>query len=483
MKSLRLLIFLCLFSLSSSAQSVEWQRQFSTATSISMAAGIIDYNDSVSFSAIGTRKWGYVVQNPPNTAMGIGLVRLNLNTGDTVFVKRILGWTSLISNMKILKSFEGNLVIASKSVGDTVYNSKILVQKLDTNGNSVWVLPLSQGLQSPQIIKVLAAPDGGTFILGSDLSTIGGFMDWLLIKVSYNGQLQWSRRFSGGVNWYCEANNIELLRNGNYLISGMAERRVWSVEVDADGNQVDQRTFYETPLQYLMLGGMVSQGYYRSYYSFGVVQSNPRRFYFSKKDSLFQNIWGGEQMNLLGQFYANTSGGYSLLLSGKATTTDSIYLNLIRDDSLVTWRRALPRTGLFPTNTIINDVAFDGSGSVVLCGTADRPGSTRDELFFMKISGIGLPYDPLADTVLLSTKPQEQMKSLTTYPNPTTNQIWFSGVGGSFHITLYAADGRKVIEKEMITEMPVSVSHLPRGLYTYRVTQREKYWVGKMVKE
>ncbi|HRH36412.1 MAG TPA: hypothetical protein PKY12_15205, partial [Catalimonadaceae bacterium] len=226
MKKLSLLLTLLVYQLAC-GQTVEWQRQFSVGFSISYASGIISYDDSSFYSMAAIRKWGYNVPNGA-TAMGIGFVKIKSGTGDTVFVKRIPGWTT--GSLKILKSFEGNLVFASASYGDTIYHSKILVQKLDTNGNSIWVCPILSGFSNPMLSKVLPTSDGGTFILGSALSTIGGFQDFFLIKVSYTGQLLWSHRYSGGLNWYCEANNIEPLRNGNYLISGMAERLIWSVE-------------------------------------------------------------------------------------------------------------------------------------------------------------------------------------------------------------------------------------------------------------
>lgn len=479
----RLILLVLLFQgWRSFAQTVEWMRQFSMGTNSSSVAGSVFSSDSVLYSIATVRKWGY---NPSGSATlrGLGLVKTRTFNGDTVFVRRLQGYSSRFSGAKMLKSFEGNFVMAVVSTSDTIFDSKILVQKVDTNGNPIWMLPLSAGLNDPQVIKVLAAPDGGTFILGSDFSTIGGLQDWLLIKVSYTGQLLWSQRYSGGLNWYCEANNMEPLRNGNYLISGMAERQVWAIEIDPDGNQVSQRVIYETPLPYLLLGAQTAQGYHKSYYSFGVVQSNPRRFYFSKKDSLFQTIWGGEQSNLLGQFYANTAGGHSVLLSGKAVANDSLFINLVSWDSTVFWRIGLPRSGLSPHNPTINDVAFDGFGNAILCGSKKRQNSNRDELFFMKISGVGLPYDPFADTVLVSNRNLKNQEKLIVYPNPATDKIWFSGLKGPFQVVLYSADGRKLVEKEMDERTHLSLNDLPYGLYTYRIGKRDKWWTGKIIKE
>lgn len=480
----KLLLFVLYFSISISfAQNVEWQRQFSMGTLGSASAGIISYSETTLFSIATVRIWGY---NPPtgSSARGLGLVKIGAHLGDTIFVKRIKGWTGGFSSAKLHKSFEGNLVVASVSIGDTIYNSQLLIQKLDTTGNSIWILPITAGYDSPQISKLIPTNDGGTFVLGSAISTVGGFQDWFLMKVGFNGQLLWSQRYSSGQNAYCEANNIEPLRNGNYLISGMAERKVWSVEVNGDGNYVNEHSFYETPLPFLMLGARTIQGYHKSFYSFGVVQSSPRRFFFGKYDSLYQKVWGGEQVNRLGEFYANTSGGASLLLSGKAGTGDTLFINLISGDSTVIWRKALPKSGISPQNAIINDVAFDGLGNVVLCGTANKPASTRDELFFMKISGIGLAYDPLADTIWVSKKEKIRNQTIiSAFPNPTTKEIRFRGLQGSFQIWLYSSEGKLVLCKKTVADMPLHIETLAPGLYSYRIKQGDLWYSGRVMKE
>lgn len=463
------------------SQSVEWQRQFSVGTLIAESSGAVIMNEKTIFSSVSVRKWGFNIPNGPSN-LGIGLAKVNTISGDTIFVKKITGWTGL-NGSKILKSSEGNLVIASKSVGDTIFNSKILVQKVDTNGNPVWILPLSNGLQNPQIKKVLAAPDGGTFILGSDLSTIGGFMDWLLIKVSYDGQLMWSQRYSGGTNWYCEANNIEPLRNGNYLISGMAERLIWSVEVDADGNQVDQHTFWYGSVPNLVFDAVVRQTSYKSFAVSGTYASSPNRFFFGKVDSSGSKQWGGENPGRIGSVLATEKDGNILTLEGRAINYDSTFLMLYRQDSSIVWKQALPRSGLVPRSATINDISYDGFGNAVLCGTAKRVASNRDELFFMKISGVGLPYDPFADTVLVSNRNLKNQEKLMVYPNPATDKVWFSGLKEPFQVVLYSADGRKLVEKEIDEKTHLSLKDLPQGLYTYRIGNKNKWWTGKIIKE
>lgn len=243
---------------------------------------------------------------------------------------------------------------------------------MDTNGNSIWILPISSGIQDPQVKKVIPSPDGGTFILGSDLSTIGGFMDWLLIKVSYSGQLEWTRRFSGGPSWYCEGNNIEPLRNGNFLLSGMAENRIWSVEVDAEGNEINNNNFWISTVNFLGFDAVVRQTSYRSFAVSGAFESNPKRTFFGKFDSLRNKIWGGENSVRFTSIKASTRDGQLLVLDGRAIVNDSLFFSIFNPDSSLSWRLGLPRTGLSSRNVDINDIAFDGLGNILLCGSAKQ---------------------------------------------------------------------------------------------------------------
>ncbi len=481
-KNLLLLSILLLYQISL-GQSVDWQRQFLVGARNSSVQGIINFNESTLYSAIAARTWGYVVQNPANTAYGIGLVKVKASTGDTVFVRRIQGWTSSIANMKLHKSFEGNLVIASKSVGDTVLDSKILIQKVDTNGNSIWKLTLSAGLNDPQVSKVLPTPDGGTLVMGSDFSTIGGLQDWLLIKVSYNGQLQWTQRFNGGNNWYCKGNNIEPMRNGHYLLSGMAERLIWSVEIDENGNQLDEDTVWFGTAPNLVFDAVIRQTPYQSIVASGTYGSNPIKYFFGKFDVSGNKIWGGERIGFEGSVLATMQDGNILTIEHNTLSSDSSFFKLYGPDSALLWVKPVPISGIFSVNATINDLAFDGLGGAVVSGTAKKLNGTGDELLFMKISGIGLPYDPFADTIPLGTKAPKWAKPLKVYPNPGSGDVWFSGLEGRLELSLYATDGRRVFEGWTESGSPVSLTHLPSGMYTYVARKGDQKWSGRWIKE
>jgi len=407
-----------------------------------------------------------------------------LSTGDTVSVKKVKGWTGLGSGLKLTKSFEGNLVVASVSVGDILYNSQVLIQKLDTNGNQIWVCPITSGFENPIISKILPATDGGTLVLGSAISTIGGFQDWFLLKVSYNGQLLWSQRYNGGNDWYCQGNNVEPLRNGHYLLSGMAERLIWTVEIDENGNQLDQDTVWFGSAPNLVFDAVVRQTRYQSIVAAGTYASNPTRYFFGKFDSNGNKIWGGESIGIEGSVLATMQDGNILTLQRNTVGTDSSFLMLYSPDSTLIWKKPLPRSGnIAKVSAEISDLDYDGLGNLILCGKARRPGSTREEMFFMKISGIGLPYDPFADTIPLGTSAAKWVRPLKVFPNPGSGQVWFSGIEGRMELSLYATDGRRVFQGWSESDTPVSLAHLPLGMYNWLARQRDRQWSGKWIKE
>ncbi|HOY94475.1 MAG TPA: T9SS type A sorting domain-containing protein [Catalimonadaceae bacterium] len=101
----------------------------------------------------------------------------------------------------------------------------------------------------------------------------------------------------------------------------------------------------------------------------------------------------------------------------------------------------------------------------------------------MKISGIGLPYDPFADTIPLSTRAPKWAKTLRLYPNPGSGDVWFSGVEGRLELNLFATDGRRVFEGWAGSGSPVSLANLPSGMYTYLARKGDQKWIGRWINE
>jgi hypothetical protein len=58
---------------------------------------------------------------------------------------------------------------------------------------------------------------------------------------------------------------------------------------------------------------------------------------------------------------------------------------------------------------------------------------------------------------------------ITAYPNPASEYITFSGINGEATVELINMSGGKVLEQQLSEDGILSVGHLSRGVYIYRL--------------
>lgn len=74
---------------------------------------------------------------------------------------------------------------------------------------------------------------------------------------------------------------------------------------------------------------------------------------------------------------------------------------------------------------------------------------------------------------------------LTLYPNPATDLLnieWPETLFGSAEITLYSSDGTRIAAQLLSIDQPLQVEALPPGLYTLKMINARKTYIGKFVK-
>jgi photosystem II stability/assembly factor-like uncharacterized protein len=87
---------------------------------------------------------------------------------------------------------------------------------------------------------------------------------------------------------------------------------------------------------------------------------------------------------------------------------------------------------------------------------------------------------------LVSAAETRKLEStISVYPNPAKDFVVFDLPNGSESATveLYDIQGKKVIQQKLTETKQISVGHLPRGLYLYRLTDSKKFYAGKLVVE
>ncbi|GJM33525.1 MAG: hypothetical protein DHS20C18_25260 [Saprospiraceae bacterium] len=129
------------------------------------------------------------------------------------------------------------------SEGATFYDIKVI--KSDVFGNEVWSQSYNWG-NNDNLVAIKQLLDGSYIILGSTRSpfyyTTGSRI--LLLKIDTNGELLWTSALGTGANTDYQANDIEILPDGGFLIIGSETEQdeMVMMKTDANGNLIAQNS-------------------------------------------------------------------------------------------------------------------------------------------------------------------------------------------------------------------------------------------------
>ncbi len=160
--------------------------------------------------------------------------------------------------------------------------------------------------------------------------------------------------------------------------------------------------------------------------------------------------------------------------------------------------------------TAVGDIAGIGSGKVLsLFGddvlTTEKDGFEDAEPFSLRlykpstgeILDIEAVFDPLAPdgsffrengvSVVTSLKlsptgtVDQKTASLSIYPNPTTGPVHISGIDHKMSVTIFDAQGNRVMQQEMHTGGTLDLSLLSKGIYQIRIASASFVFTEKII--
>lgn len=479
MRTCLFIVIFLLGAVDALAQHIVWAKDISIGNQVlpglrgSAITSIIQRPDSTYVTAGWAERFGYREPQTSESHRGTAVAILGKN-GDTLAVKNLQitsGYTP-----QIAESIFGELLVGVPVDKDTILNSQIRVYKLNYVGETVWMLPILSGFSEPQITKVLPTPDGGCFVFGGCLSqTPGVFFEWFLIKVSFSGQLEWSQRYNG--TGYNVGNNIEAMADGNYLLSGTASDKVWSVVIDGQGVQLSNYYFYDSPNPYLMDYAQVKQAPGHTWYASGtyfINAQNKWHSYLARFGPDTVPVFGGEQLLYTMPPWVSADGGFARV---ETQVQDSFRLAKYSGDSTLQWKITLG----YNTNENItfNTMVYDGYGSAVIAGSRRNPSPpNRVNCYLIKVTNMGLPFDPLSARQLESWK-----LSILPYPNPCAHVLYFQNLFQPGTLELYDLQGRRVERLEIKPGEAIPMWRHLEGVYLYRVSTKHGKYSGRIVKE
>ncbi len=329
-----------------------------------------------------TNDGGYVVTG---TDGDFFIAKLNSN-GDIVWTRRVGGSEVEWNHGAIVTSDGGYVMVGYTQSFGTARD--VYVVKLDNNGNVQWTKVIG-GSDTEEGYSVVQVEDGGYIVVGYTQSFGFGYQDMYIIKLSANGDLEWSKVVGSYSNDY--AYSITEARDGNYVIAGytmaFGSFDIYVMKIDLNGNVKWSKTIggssgdYARSITSTNDGGFIIAGYT---FSFGSGSSD---VYIIKLDSIGNIEWSkviGGSGSDVGNFVNHTvDSGYAIAgaTSSFGSNQDVYVLKLDKNGNLQ-WTKVLGGFnndwGYFITQLV--------DGSYAVAGTTSSFGSQLFNIYALKIS-------------------------------------------------------------------------------------------------
>lgn len=455
-------------------QTIEWARSFDLGIPgkrDEYVDKILQSEDSSYMAIARISKFGYSSQ-ANGRQYGLALIHLS-KTGDTLSIKNMN--VNMSESNSLAKTWDQRLLIAFSMNEDTMLNAKMRVYKTDYAGNVIWMYPfVGQEWTWAFMKKVIPTRDDGCFVVGEARSIFpGSFRDGFLAKINFLGQLEWSLRYTDAE--FTSLNNIEEMADGNYILSGSAANRIWSCVVDSTGYQLSEKTWFQNPTGVMAATG-IKQGINQGFYAFGAYNGTVPKSIVQRYDSdtilIFQRT---DNMQVFDPIEISLDGGYvrqelpyigGSRLIKRSGTGDSIWSVVVGS----------------PVGVGLRSIAYDGLGSAVLAGAKINPNPNGTDMYFIKVSNVGYPVDPLSTKENLESK-KAKVPDMVAYPNPCQQFFYLQGIKSKTKVALYNLQGQRLQTYSIHPNDAIPAWKLHPGVYVWKAEVGGKVFTGKMIKE
>jgi hypothetical protein len=199
--------------------------------------------EDIGFSLVQTSDGGYAIAGFTQS-FGAGkwdvyVVKLDANGN--------LQWTKTIGGPKddqgfsLIQTSDGGYAVAGFTKSFGAGEADVYVVKLDANGNLQWTKTIG-GEYFDGGSSLIQTTDGGYAIAGATQSFGAGLLDVYVVKLDANGNLQWTKTIGGPASEIGNSHSLIQTADGGYAIAGFTqsfgagEWDVYVVKLSANGN-------------------------------------------------------------------------------------------------------------------------------------------------------------------------------------------------------------------------------------------------------
>ncbi len=325
------------------------------------------------------------------------------------------------------------------------------------------VLSHQQFLQPQQfyVQRAIRARSGLIYACGfSGSETPGNLEDMTIVCIDPSiGLMLWRKRYTD--HPYTRGGWIEETPRGTFLASGHAGSRIWAIEIDSAGGEIQRQTMFQiSTLQILDEITSVQQAPGGKYILSSNTFTSPLTFYFGTHGNFSQTgrIWGGEQQGLCLPPHINDDGSLVFYANARLTKFST--------DSSVLWQTPV-LWQLGSNYTELTSFSYNSDSSVVAVGYVRYTSDQSQDFYLCRIKGVGVPYNP---TEPVANKPKHRgLPPLIAYPAPTSGPLTIH-TRGKLPLVVFSLSGKKLMQvpPDASGTTMVDVQGLAPGVYVLR---------------
>ena len=298
------------------------------------------------------------------------------------------------SGSSVRQSSEGGFIIAGITFTSGTGQGDVYLIKTDVSGNEIWEKTFG-GSEHDGGSSVQQISDGGFIIAGYTWSFGAGNEDVYLIKTDASGNKIWDKTF-GGSSDDCGF-SVQQISDGGFIIAGCTKSfgagqgDVYLIKTDASGNEIWEKTFggsnveYGYSVQQTSDGGFIIVGFT---WSFGAGNTD---IYLIKTDVKGNKIWdktfGGSGYEFGYSVQQTLDDGFIISGSSDSFGVGSSDVYLIKTDATGNkiWDKTFGRSG-YDNGVSIRETS--GNGFIVVGNTYSLDSGVTD-IYLIKTDANG----------------------------------------------------------------------------------------------
>jgi len=178
---------------------------------------------------------------PSNSTSDAFLFKLN-SKGDSLWWNNYPN-SQFNSGKVIVKSTDGNLVLAGMRANYYTNKGEFCLAKADTMGTVLWHKIYERDCL-PELIDMISTSDGGYLLTGISQIPGLGFEGQYCVKVNSDGQKMWDKIYPASYVSHLktlEASNGDIITTGRFRENGTDQ--IWLLKTDMNGNEKWKKTF------------------------------------------------------------------------------------------------------------------------------------------------------------------------------------------------------------------------------------------------